>query len=160
RAFVLAFGSGDPVLSRMYAPRWAIIPNLGIDLVLPPLLHVLPVHVAGRAVIALALLLPVLGTVAYSRAVFHTRSLWPMASALVAYNGTLLLGFLNFVAGVGLALLLAAAWIAWREVHLSRVLGLTIAGTVVLFFCHLMSLVFWAILIGGYELQWLWGHRD
>src|SRR5206468_3412952 len=115
RATVLAFGATDPILSRMYAPRWAIIPNLGIDLVLPPLLRVLPMHVAGRIVIGFAVLLPVLGTIAYSRAVFGVRSLWPLASALVAYNATLLLGFLNFVASLGLALLLAAAWIVWRN---------------------------------------------
>src|SRR5262249_45491967 len=102
RAVVLATGATDPILSRIYAPHWAIIPNLGIDLILPPLLHVLPVHVAGRIVIGLAVLLPVFGTVAYSRAVFGTLSAWPFASALVAYNGALLLGFLNFVAGIGL----------------------------------------------------------
>lgn len=154
RAVVLAFGSD------IYAPHWAIIPDLGTDLVLPPLLHALPVHVAGRIVVACAVLLPVLGTVAYSRAVFGTRSPWPLGSVLVAYNGTLLMGFLNFVVGVGLALLLAAAWIAWRERYPARVIAMTVIGAVALFFCHLMSLVFCAILVGGNELAWLWRHRD
>ncbi len=154
RAVVLAFGSS------MYSPHWAIIPDLGIDLVLPPLLHVLPVHVAGRIVIGAAVLLPVIGTLAYSRAVFGVRSAWPLGSALVAYNGTLLLGFLNFVAGVGLALLLAAAWITWRERHPARVVALAVVGAVALFFCHLMSLMFCAILVGGYEMEWLWRHRS
>lgn len=160
RAFVLAFGSSDPILAHMYAPHWAIIPNLGIDLVLPPLLHVLPIYVAGRVIIGCAIVLPVFGTIAYSRAVFGTRSMWPPASALVAYNGTLLLGFLNFDAGIGLALLLAAAWIAWRERYPVRIVALAMAGAVALFFCHLMSLVFCAILIGGYELEYLWHHGD
>lgn len=154
RAVVLAFGS------NMYAPHWAVIPDLGTDLVLPSLLQVLPIHVAGRIVVAGAVLLPVFGTVAYSRAVFGTRSPWPLGSVLVAYNGTLLMGFLNFVAGVGLALLLAAAWIAWRERHPVRITALTAIGAVALFFCHLMSLVFCVILVGGYELAWLWRHRD
>lgn len=158
RAVVLAFN--DPVLRRMYAPHWAIIPDLGTDLVLPPLLHILPVHAAGRLVIGAAVLLPVIGTVAYSRAVFGTRSLWPLASVLVAYNGTLLLGFLNFSLGTGLALLLAAAWIAWRERYPVRTIALAVVGAVTLFFCHLMSLVFCAILVGGHELAWLWRHRD
>ena len=152
RAVVLAAGASDPVLSRMYAAHWAIIPNLATDLVLPPLLHVLPVHLAGRVVIGITLLLPVFGTIAYSRAVFGTRSLRPLASALVAYNGTLLLGFLNFVAGVGLALLLAAAWIAWRDRFPLRTIALAAIATVALFFCHLVSLVLFAILIGGCEL--------
>ena len=70
RAVVLAAGTSDPILSRMYAAHWAVIPNLGTDLVLPPLLHLLPVHLAGRIVVGISILLPVAGTVAYSRAVF------------------------------------------------------------------------------------------
>jgi hypothetical protein len=159
RATVLAFGSADPVLSRMYAVRWAIIPNLGTDLVLAPLLHVLPVHLAGRMVVGCAILLPVLGTIAYSRATFGTRSAWPLASGLVAYNATLLLGFVNFVAAIGTALLLAAAWIAWRDRAPLRTTALAIIGTVALFFCHLMGLVFFYALIAAYELEWLCAHR-
>src|SRR5450432_1539959 len=63
RLYVLAFGQHDPVLATMYVAHWAIIPNLAIDLIMPPVLHLLPVHVAGRLMLALVLLLPVLGTV-------------------------------------------------------------------------------------------------
>ena len=159
RATVLAFGAADPVLSRMYASHWAIIPNLGTDLALLPLLHVLPIHLAGRVVVGCAILLPVFGTIAYSRATFGTRSAWPLASGLVAYNATLLLGFVNFVAAVGIALLLAAAWITWRDRAPRRVMALAVIGTVALFFCHLMGLVFFYALIAGYELEWIWAHR-
>ncbi len=159
RATVLAFGGTDPVLSRMYASHWAIIPNLGTDLALPPLLHVLPIHLAGRVVVGCAILLPVFGTIAYSRATFGTRSAWPLASGLVAYNATLLLGFVNFVAAIGIALLLAAAWITWRDRAPRRAMVLAVIGTVALFFCHLMGLVFFYALIAGYELEWIWAHR-
>jgi hypothetical protein len=159
RAVVLAFGGSDPVLSRMYASHWAIIPNLGTDLMLPPLLHILPIHLAGRIVLGCVILLPVIGTIAYSRATFGTRSAWPLASALVAYNGTLLLGFVNFIAAIGIALLIAAGWIAWRERYPRRTVALAGIGTVALFFCHLMGLVFFYALIAGYELERLWSHR-
>jgi hypothetical protein len=159
RATVLAFGAADPFLSRMYAAHWSIIPNLGTDLVLPPLLRVLPIHLAGRLVVGCALLLPVIGTIAYSRATFGTHSAWPLASVLVAYNATLLLGFLNFVASLGIALLLAAAWIAWRNRAPRRLAALAVIGTIALFFCHLMGLVFCCALIAGYELEWIAAHR-
>lgn len=159
RAVVLAFGATDPIVSRMYVARWAIIPNLGTDLVLPSLLHLLPVHLAGRIVAGITLLLPVVGTIAYSRAVFGRCSLWPLASGLSAYNATLLLGFMNFVAAIGLALLLAAAWIGWRDRHSLRAVTLAPLGCVALFFCHLMGLLFFYVLIAGYELQWLWPRR-
>ena len=160
RAAVLASGGTDPVLARMYASHWAIIPNLGIDLALLPLLHVLPIHLAGRVVVGCAILLPVFGTIAYSRATFGTRSAWPLASGLVAYNATLLLGFVNFVAAIGIALLLAAFWITWRDYAPGRAMVLSIIGTAALFFCHLMGLVFFCALIAGYELQWIRAHRS
>ncbi|MGA8196648.1 MAG: hypothetical protein WB902_25170, partial [Acetobacteraceae bacterium] len=159
RATVLASGAADPVLSRMYATHWAIIPNLGTDLALLPLLHVLPIHLAGRVVVGCAILLPVFGTIAYSRATFGTRSAWPLASGLIAYNATLLLGFVNFVAAIGIALLLAGAWIIWRDRAPRRTLALAVIGTVALFFCHLMGLVFFYALIAGYELEWIRVHR-
>lgn len=159
RAVVLAFGAGDPILSQIYAAHWAIIPDLGADLVLPPLLHVLPIFLAGRIVIGCTILLPVFGTIAYSRVIFGTRSAWPLASGLVAYNGTLLLGLLNFVAAIGFALLLAAGWMAWRESSPWRTVTLTCIGTVALFFCHLLGLLFFYVLIAGYELERLWSHR-
>ena len=143
----------------MYTARWTIIPNLGTDLVLPPLLQLLPVHLAGRIVVGITILLPVVGTIAYSRAVFGSYSPWPLASGLVAYNATLLLGFMNFVAAIGIALLLAAAWIAWRERHRCGVAVACRLGTVALFFCHLMGLLFFYVLIAGYELEQLWRRR-
>lgn len=159
RATVLAFGGSDPILSLMYTQHWSIIPNLGTDLVLPSLMQILPVHLAGRVVIGCVILLPVIGTIAYSRATFGARSAWPLASGLVAYNATLLLGFLNFLAAIGIALLLAAAWLAWRDRYPRRLLTLAAIGTIALFFCHLMGLVFFYLLIAGYELARLWSHR-
>ncbi|HEX3402927.1 MAG TPA: hypothetical protein VHT74_21635, partial [Acetobacteraceae bacterium] len=146
RATVLAFGSSDPILSRIYAAHWTIIPNLGTDLVLPPLMHILPVHLAGRIVVGCAILLPVIGTLAYSRATFDTWSAWPLAAGLVAYNGTVLLGFINFVVAIGIALLLAASWIAWRDRYPALTVTLAGIGTIALFFCHLMGLVFFYVL--------------
>ncbi len=155
RAVLLASGAADPFLSRMYAAHWAVIPNLGTDLVLPPLLRVLPVHLAGRIVAAVCMLLPVAGTIAYARAVFGRFAPWPLASGLVAYNAMLLFGFLNFVAAIGIALLLAAGWIAWRERHPAAVVTFATIGTVALFFCHLMGVLFFYVLIAGHEFQQL-----
>jgi hypothetical protein len=159
RAVFLAFGASDPLMSQYYATHWAIIPDLGTDLVWPPLMHVLPIYVAGKVVVGCIVVLPVLGTIAYSRAVFGLRSAWPLGSVLAAYNGTLLLGFLNFVAGAGLALLMAAAWIAWRDRYPWRTVMLASVGAVALFFCHLMGLAFCVILVSGHEAAWLWSHR-
>ena len=159
RGWLLAFGAADPVLSKIYQPHWAIIPNLATDVVWPPLMHLVPVYVAGRIVIGAMVLLPVLGAVAYHRACFGVRSWWPLAAGLVGYHAAELLGFLNFDISVGLALLVAAAWIRWRNTHPVPTVALVIAGAVGLFFCHLMGLIFLAMLIGMFELECVWRDR-
>src|SRR5580692_791573 len=115
RLYALAFIGSDPILARFYQPHWAIIPNLGLDLTVPPLMRLFPVHVVGRAVIGVTLLLPIFGAIAYHRAISGRTSWLPFVSALFAYNGALFRGFLNFNLSVGLALLLGAAWTAWRD---------------------------------------------
>ena len=153
RAYILAQGQADLYLSQMYAPHWAIIPNLAIDLILPPLLLIMPVHTAGRILLAVALVLPVVGTILYSQAVFGRRSYWPLAGCLVACNGLFLLGFINFQLGIGLALICAAAWRRWRETRPMAAVALGVVSAVVLFFSHLMGLLFFLILLVSHEAE-------
>ncbi len=150
RAFVLASLPEDTVLGAFYVPHWSVIPNLALDVLAPPLMHVLPVHVVGRLTIALAMLLPVLGTVAYNTALGGRW--WGFGVGAIAYHYCLLLGFLNFSLALGVAILLAAAWVRWREARPALAIGLAIAGAPVLFLCHLMGLVCFGLLIGGAEL--------
>jgi hypothetical protein len=231
RAFLLASLPQDPVLAQFYAARWSIIPNLALDLVAPPLMQVLPVHVVGRLLIAAAVLLPALGAIAYNAALGAIPDnarpggigcsaapgglignaapggiigyaavdgiigyaaaggiigsaaaggiigsaaaggiignaaaggiignaaaggrWWPLCVGFVAYNGCLLSGFLNFQIALGLALLLAASWLQWRETRTTRAVVLAAVGAPLLFVCHLMGLVFVGLLIGGTEL--------
>lgn len=156
RYFVLAHPD-DPVLSRMYEIRWAILPNLGMDVLGVALLRVTDLHVGGRILLAVSLLAPVLGAVAYHRAVFREWSWWPLASGLVAYNGAFFLGFMNFLLSLGLALMAAAMWIALqrRNIRLVQVTCGAVAAAV-LFFCHIFGVVFFAVLIGAYEASLLW----
>ena len=161
RAFVLASLPRDTILARFYAPHWSIIPNLALDLVAPPLIHVLPVHVVGRLLIAAAVLLPVLGTVAYNAALTRLPSgrWWSLGVGLTAYNNCLLYGFLNFLISIGLALLLAATWLCWREARPRRAILLAMFGAPVLFACHLMGLLFFGVLAGSAELVRLYRLR-
>src|SRR6202012_5195212 len=92
-------------------------------------------------------------TVAYRYASFRTRTTWPLASALVAYNATFLLGFLDFVSSTCIALLLGAACIVWRDRYPKRTIAAAAVVAIVLFFCHLMGLLFFFVLIAGHELE-------
>jgi hypothetical protein len=156
QAYVLAFGASNPVLSAMYAPHWTIFPNLAVDIIGPPLLHLFPVHIAGRLLLAGALFLPVIGAIAYHRTAFGVRSYWPLAAGLAGFNGIFFLGFLNLLYGVGFALLGAALWIRNRErAPVAVVLG-GAASTTIVFFCHIFAVLFFALLIGSQELARIW----
>ena len=162
RAVLLA-GQDNADLAAIALPRWAVIPNLGLDLLLVPLIRVgVPALLAGRLVLGLALLLPLIGCVAYHRASFGGRSVWPLGAALVVGHGTFLLGFVNFQLGLGPALLAAALW---RSARADRPVGtilVVMLVSVVLFFCHLATLAFLLLLIAAQEVETLgrigWRH--
>ena len=153
RAWAIAGLSSNALLSSMFRTHWEAIPNLATDLLLPPLIGPFSVHVAGRMMLGVILVLPVLGCVAYARMLFGRMTVWSVASALVATHGLFLLGFMNFSFSVGLALLSAAAWGALRP---RMPLAAAAAGaclSVALFFSHLMGVVFFAVLAGCREIE-------
>jgi hypothetical protein len=160
RMFVLANGPSDPFLSQVYAQKWDIIPNIGIDLIMPPMLTIMSVYTAGRIMLGLVLLLPVFGTIAYSRAVFRIRSPWPLASGLIAYNAVFLLGFMNFLIGIGAALLAASYWIRWRAFHPLAAVAAMAVLALGIFFVHIFGLLFLGLLIGSHELIVVWQERQ
>ncbi len=159
RQWFLAHETGDPILSRFYVPHWAAVPDLLMDLVVVAALKVLPVYVAGKVAIAFSLISQLAGVSLYSRALTGRWSLWPLAWGLIAYNGIFLLGFLSFLASIGLALAVAAAWIAWREQYPVRTTLLVAAAGVFVFFCHALGFVFLGFLIASRELDRLIASR-
>jgi hypothetical protein len=155
--YVIAHLPTDPILQQVYSLHWTVVANSGVELVMPILLRWLPLWDTGKAFAALSLLLPVLGVILYSRAIFGRWSFWPMAAGLVAYNALFFLGFMNFLIGLGLALCMAAAWIAARQRHPVWTILAAIAGTIILFFVHMFGLLYFALLTGAYELVALVG---
>ena len=152
RSYVLAYGQERPILNQMVVADWKIVPNLAIDLILPPLLQIFPVLIAGRIVLALCLLIPTSGAVALSYAYFRRRSFFQMGAGFVAFNALFLLGLINFQISIGVALWGAAGWIFFsnRFPALTCATGIPIA--IVVFFLHVFGFLFYAALIGSYEL--------
>ena len=87
RMFALASLPGNETLGRFYQVEWAAIPNLIMDLVVPPLVPVFGVYLAGRIFIGATLLLMLLGPMALQRAVYGRWSAWPLVGGIFVYNG-------------------------------------------------------------------------
>jgi hypothetical protein len=152
RCFFLAFGTDDSVLSSMFAAHWAVIPNLAVDLILPPLMRVMPPLVAGKLVVILTVLLPTTGAIALSLACFRRLSFWPLCSGFAAYNTMFLVGVLNFQLGIGVAFWGAATWISTSRRYpvFATVIGACFA--LVAFMFHLFGFCFYALLLGSSEV--------
>ena len=155
--FVIAQAPHDPVLSKVYSIHWTVVANSGVELVMPLLLRWLPLWPTGDGFLALSIVLPLAGAGVFSRAAFGRWSAWPLAGGLVAYNTLFLLGFMNFLIGLGAAFLAAAFWVANRDRAPIWTIAAAVVAAVLLFFIHLFSLLFFALLIGAHELVSLSG---
>ncbi|MCW5937014.1 MAG: hypothetical protein KIT11_06900 [Fimbriimonadaceae bacterium] len=99
RVQILAHGA-----NRFYAPDWIPIPNLGMDLLMASLLRVLPLDVGSRLFLAFVTVLLVTGTLALSKK-WHGGWVPSVALAgLVVFDQWYLMGFVNFLFGIGLGL--------------------------------------------------------
>lgn len=151
RMHVLLDYDHTPMLQKYYEIAWRPLPNLAMEMVVLPLAQVLPLAAAGKAFVLLGLATELAGVVCVHRALHGRWSPWPLAAAMLLYNETLLFGFVNYLFGLGLALLFFAGWIALsgRSAALRLAVG-TIAATIV-FFCHISSFGVYAVLVCGYE---------
>jgi hypothetical protein len=155
RMYVITQIDTDPVLARMYEVQWGVVPNLAMDLLVPALSKIMPLTVAGRVFIALSMLLPIVGVVVLHRVSFRTREMWPLSAVAVAYNGLLFWGFLNFVAGIGVALVAVALWLRERDRSDRLHLVAAVFVGLVLFIFHLEALALFGLTVVCIELCWL-----
>ena len=149
RIFILA-NPQHPVLAQFYESHWGVLPNLAMELFATPLAMLLSVEVAGKLFISMIFLLVASGVLAAHYALHRRLSAWPWLSFFFLYNPFLLWGWLNYLFGLGLALWLFAAWLVLRERPSRWLVGP--AGTLLLFFCHLLDFGVYMVLVSTYEL--------
>lgn len=156
RFFVLAHIDGSPFLQRYYEARWALLPNIGVDVLGTPLLAILPPLIAAKLLIVIILAVIFSGALYFHRAVTGGRSL--LVAVLLApllYSYILNWGFANFLLGLGLVFWAAGWWLKMRQrpaiaVPVSCLLAL------VIFFCHGIAFVFYGVLIVSLEIGAFW----
>ncbi len=153
RAFVIGAIDHDPLLARYYQVGFAVIPNLAFDLAVPALAKLMPLTLAARLFVALVVLVTLAGVACLQRTLFGRWSAWPLVAAFGLLHTPLMAGLVNFSLGVGLLLLAVAAWVRLRPRQPGQALALGTALALLLFFCHLVALAAYGLIILGYELQ-------
>ena len=152
RIYVRAHIDQDADLARIFRVKSDLIRYLGMDLLLTPLARVLPIMLVGRLYI-LALVWGLVGAVVVLRRVFTGHiDLVPAAAGLIAYNGLLAWGLLNYVLGLIMALLAFAAWHGLRERSWRLRLIVFAGAATAIYLTHLLAFVLYGVLVVSYEL--------
>src|ERR1700730_11002082 len=156
RMQVIANINSDPDLARFYEIDWQIIPNLMMDLIVPSLMRVMNIYAAGQTYTIASFVLILSGTVALHRQLFGRWSVLPLIAFPLLYNNVFLVGTMNYVFGIGLALWALASWIWLRERNLALRLSVSSLFIIGLFFCHLFAVGVYGVGLLAFEFHRLW----
>jgi hypothetical protein len=149
----------DPAETPNYVVHWRVVPNLAMDLIVPTLGGLVGIETAGRLFIAATLCLLAAATILLHRALYGRVGLWPLAAFLFLYNKVFYYGFMNYLFGLGVALLCFGLWIMIRSRSLPIRLVLFSILASLIFVMHLFAFGVYGLLIGSYELGRLWADR-
>jgi len=152
RMYVIAGLGTDSDLARFYEIDWQLIPNLMMDLIVPPLQRLVNVYVAGQLYIAMSFVMILSGTLALNRQLFGRWSVLPLIAFPLLYNKVFLIGTLNYVFGIGLCLWALAVWVQLRDRGMLLRLAASAAFVFALFLCHLFALGLYGLGLFAYEL--------
>lgn len=160
RMHVIALAGQDANLARFYEIDWQIVPNLMVDLVIPPLARTMNVYLAGQIFTILTFALILSGTLVLNRALFGRWSALPLIACPLLYNFVFLIGVMNYLFGIGLALWGLAFWVALRERSAVLRLGVSQVFVLALFFCHLYALGIYGVGVLATQVWRLWERRN
>ncbi|HEX4159809.1 MAG TPA: hypothetical protein VHY79_15190 [Rhizomicrobium sp.] len=150
--YLLAGGAKLPLLAHVYRVRWAFVPNLAAEAIVPFLAPVLGLSGATALFLAVAVLLWVLGAGAVQWALYRRIGIAPLFASVFAYNANLMWGFINYYFAMGLALCVFAGWIATERKRKALQIACFATAVLVVYFCHVFAAAVLLLLIGCYEI--------
>lgn len=160
RYFVLSHVDGDPALAANYVKAWALLPNLGLDVLATPLLAVVPPLLAAKLILGAILLIEFTGVLFLASAL--NRRPGALTSLLLLgllYSFIVNWGFSNFLLGLGLVFWTLGLWVRLRSRPLLATLVCSVAALGI-FFCHGFAFALYGMLLGAMELGRLLERRS
>ncbi|MDH5555964.1 MAG: hypothetical protein OEZ03_01365 [Alphaproteobacteria bacterium] len=145
--------ANNPDLQAHYAFNWKPLPNLAMQLIIPPLTAIFSLFDAGKIFVAAAILLPVAGTAILRKTIHGYVGYAPAFAFLPAYNMALMWGFLNFLFTSGLCLMAFAGWVASSHWRPQTRIALFSVVAIILYFFHLFAFAIYAVLIAVYTIR-------
>lgn len=115
RMYILANYDLVPEFQRQFVRVAEPIPNLAMDLIVPPLARLMDIEIAGKVFLTLTVLLMAAGAHLLGRAVYGRPTWLALPAALISYSHFFLMGMLNFVFGLGMFAVTLALWLSYRQ---------------------------------------------
>jgi hypothetical protein len=137
----------DPQLAEFYGINWALLPNLGFDLITYALAQAVSLEQAGRIFLGLSFVVALSAPMMLHRALYGRFALLPLVAGALIFNRTVQMGFLSSFLGVGLAIWTFAIWRMCRR--FGAVVRFAVLQTAVLmiFVIHLYAVAVLGVLI-------------
>ena len=145
RMRVIAELSNNSQIATFYQLDWQVIPNLAMDIIVPPLARFVNVYLAGQIFLVAMFVIIISGLLVLNRALIGRFSVLPLLAIPLLYNYVFLVGLTNYIFGIGIAIWALAAWIVAREQAWPVRFGLSTGFVVALFFSHLSALGIYGI---------------
>ena len=144
---------GDAPRSAYYTIHWLLVPNLASELLVPALARFMPLEIAAKVFLSIAVAMWVAGPMAIHRVLFGRFGVAPLAGALFATNANFTWGFFNYYFAAGLSFVVFALWIATTKRRSAPVLAGFAAAVFVLYVFHLFAACLLLALIGCFEIS-------
>lgn len=148
RLHVLASLQQNQALSSFYRAHWAVLPNLAVDLFITPIVFFFNVNALWLMKIFLVNTIGVTGAgfAVTNRAISGKWSLYGLFGLLFSYSYVLGFGFINYLFGIGLALLFVGVQLSLKERPNHRIAVISM-GFPILLLNHMLALI-----LGGMTL--------
>jgi len=115
RCYIFAHYHDNPLWQQRYFLDLSPLPNLAIDLVVTPLVRLMPLMVCGKLFLSFAAVLYVVGCSEVGRAATGRLNGLALVCAFTFYNLPLFQGFVNYIFGLGVFLCAFAYWLQVRN---------------------------------------------
>lgn len=164
RMMLLAGELKGSAVASHYRVHWVFVPNLGMDLLVPPLLHVMSTAAAAKLLVAFIVMGWMGGLGLLGRALHGRWSPWFLTAAFSAWNGGLLGGLINFCLSSMLAFWATGIWLLLRQRAattggLVGVAVLALPFGFILFVAHLFGAFVFGAFLGADAVVRAWRSR-
>jgi len=149
RFHVMLDGGQSADLNRYYGFEWKWTGNLGADLLIRPLAALFGLEAAGRLIVGLLPVLMGLSIMSVDWALRRRIGVASMLGFAFIWSPSLLLGFLNFILSMALALFAFAGWVALKDWRWRPAVFLPVG--LLVWLCHVSGWGVLGLMVFGYE---------